>query len=98
MRRFRSSDPPKASGPQNERKLPGLGVYQTLPAADMKVEVAAVVGRSGWNGAATTFNPDGTVKEPSTERIGLASGMPSFEGRVKLIAKTFEVFVAGQRY
>lgn len=65
-------------------RRPGLSVYQTVPVADMKVEVAATVGRSGWSGA--------TAAE---ERLGVASGLPSFEGRVKLQGKIFEAFVAG---
>jgi hypothetical protein len=65
-------------------RRPGLGVYQTLPVAGMKVELAASVGRSGWSGAT-----------PAESALGMASGLPSFQGRVKLQAKIFEAFVAG---
>jgi hypothetical protein len=65
-------------------RRPGLAVYQTLPVADMKVELAASVGRSGWSGA--------TAAESA---LGMASGLPSFQGRAKLQGKIFEAFVAG---
>jgi hypothetical protein len=65
-------------------RRPGLAVYQTLPVGGMKVELAASVGRSGWSGA--------TAAESA---LGMASGLPSFQGRVKLQGKIFEAFVAG---
>jgi len=65
-------------------RRPGLAVYQTVPVANMKLELAASIGRSGWSGA--------TAAE---ERLGVASGLPSFQGRAKLQGKTFEAFVAG---
>jgi hypothetical protein len=70
-------------------RRPGVAVYQTIPVADMKVELAASVGRSGWTGAEDTATP---VTE---ERLGMASSLPSFQGRVKLQGKIFEAFVAG---
>lgn len=65
-------------------RRPGFAVYQTIPVADMKVEFAASVGRSGWSGATG-----------AEERLGVSSGLPSFQGRVKLQHKMFEAFVAG---
>jgi hypothetical protein len=62
-------------------RRPQLAVYQTVPVADMKLEFAAAIGRSGWNAANTG--------------LGVASGLPSFEGRAKLSGKVFEAFVAG---
>jgi hypothetical protein len=62
-------------------RRPGIGVYQTVPVADMKVEIAAVVGRSQWDATNTTAS-------------GPASSLPAFQARLKLQAKIFEAFVA----
>ncbi len=65
-------------------RRPQIAAYQTIPAGpNFKVELAAAVGRSGWTGATGT-----------EERLGMASGLPSFEGRAKLQHKIFEVFAA----
>jgi hypothetical protein len=63
-------------------RRPGFAVYQTLPVADMKLEIAASVGRSQWDATNATAS-------------GAASGLPAFQGRLKVQAKLFEVFVAG---
>src|SRR5512141_2635595 len=65
-------------------RRPQVAGYQTFglgPA--FKLEVAAAVGRSGWN-----------ANTGGESTLGAASGMPSFEGRVKLQHKIFEVFAA----
>jgi hypothetical protein len=74
-------------------RRPGVGVYQTLPlpVADMKVEVAAQVGRSTFDALAPAATAPTT---PAFSTSGTASNLPAFEGRVKLQAKIFEVFVA----
>jgi hypothetical protein len=65
-------------------RRPGVAVYQTVPlATDLKLEFAAALGRSGWSGAT-----------PAQERLGQASGLPSFQARAKLQGKIFEAFVA----
>jgi hypothetical protein len=67
-------------------RRPGFGVYQTIAIpADMKVEVAASVGRATWDA-----NPPAGAT-PS----GPASNMPAFQARLKLQGKIFEAFVAG---
>lgn len=65
-------------------RRPQLAVYQTVNVADMSLELAGAVGRSGWSGAASDL-----------ERFGMASGLPAFQGRAKLKGKIFEAFVAG---
>jgi hypothetical protein len=70
-------------------RRPQLAVYQTFglgPA--FKLEGAVAVGRAGWRAAA---DPNAT---PAEERLGMASGLPSVEARVKLQHKIFEVFAA----
>ncbi len=65
-------------------RRPQIAGYQTFglgPA--FKLEIALAIGRSGWNAS--------TGGESS---LGTASGMPSFEGRVKLQHKIFEAFAA----
>ena len=65
-------------------RRPQIAAYQMIGVADMKLELALAIGRAAWNansGPETGFGP--------------ASGKPAFEGRVKLIGKVFEVFVAG---
>jgi hypothetical protein len=67
-------------------RRPSVGVYQTIAIpADMKVEVAASVGRATWDA-----NPP-TGATPS----GPASNLPAFQARLKLQGKIFEAFVAG---
>ncbi len=66
-------------------RRPAIAAYQTVPLAqDLKLEVAASVGRSGWSGATT-----------AQERLGVASALPSFQLRTKVQGKVFEAFVAG---
>jgi hypothetical protein len=73
-------------------RRPGFGVYQTLPVpGDMKVEIAASVGRSQWDAAAPADIPAGEKLAPS----GAASNLPAFQARLKLQGKIFEAFVAG---
>jgi hypothetical protein len=65
-------------------RRPQIAAYQTFglgPA--FKLEIAAAVGRSGWNAL--------TAAEST---MGAASSKPSLEGRVKLQHKIFEVFAA----
>ncbi len=62
-------------------RRPGLAVYQTLPVGDMKLEIAAAVGRSQWDATNTTAS-------------GPGSNLPAFQARVKLQGKIFEAFVA----
>ncbi len=65
-------------------RRPQVAAYQTFGLTpDFKLEVAAAIGRSGWNANTGT-----------EATLGAASGMPSFEARVKLQHKIFEVFAA----
>lgn len=65
-------------------RRPQIAAYQTFAVTpDYKLEVAAAVGRSGW-----------TAASAAEQVLGQASGMPSFEGRVKLQHKMFEAFAA----
>jgi hypothetical protein len=64
-------------------RRPGVGVYQTISVpGNMKLEIAASVGRSQWDATNTTVT-------------GPASNLPAFQARLKLQAKIFEAFVAG---
>lgn len=65
-------------------RRPQLALYQTIPVADMKLELALAIGRSNW-----------TAATAAEARLGVASGKPAFEGRAKLSGKIFDVFVAG---
>ena len=65
-------------------RRPQVAAYQTSGLTpDFKLEVPAAIGRSGWN-----------ANTGAEATLGAASGMPSFEARVKLQHKIFEVFAA----
>ena len=66
-------------------RRPQIAGYQTIGLGpSFKLELALAIGRSGWN-----------ASTPAEASLGQASGLPSYEGRVKLQHKMFEVFAAG---
>lgn len=67
-------------------RYPGIGVFQNIPIGDMKLEAAVQITRAP--GRATELD-GGTGLT-----YGESSGLPAFEGRLRLKAKILEAFVA----
>jgi hypothetical protein len=83
-------------------RRPGVGVYQTFPVSEMKLEVAASVGKANWRsggipGTGSRDSVDGTFVpvDGSLAGLGAASGLPALQARAKLMGKSFEAFAAG---
>lgn len=84
-------------------RRPNVAVYQTFAVTSaMKLELAGSVGKANWRsgGIPGTGSRDSTTGDfvpvdSTLVGLGVASGLPAFQARAKVMSKVFEAFVSG---